>query len=404
MNCDNIKSRLQRFEPIFLSNEEQGTLRVLEKSARMVCDVALNDSTNEEQIIGEIELLLSNLCDQNSSRQSPIRFSIHLVYEAVGLEWATRALAALVKFLETNVSVQVTIYSNQSVFDYAPILSLAKSLRETFSKEVGIQLVAPFGEYREAEMVALFNLGVRIKYASGWIQGCSADQIPPIDADVLRSLSEFGFRVPIEWYVHQNNVQAFEATIQNLLITNFSAGFSLPLVSQNPYYRFEPRFPNLPDALTYCQLLLRTYKEYPYYDDVFYPLNLLALLVKEGGYISRLNIPAAINIILDEQGWIGIFRQSPALKYPWTNISEVAAASLDELQNQFLELVSYAWQWERVPYCRKCCWRHTCGGLDPNADNNVSRDKLDTMCGYRKLFLEHFARIRAPDCLLGRRE
>src|SRR5665213_2254809 len=366
MHYENFKSRLQRFEPIFLSNGEQGVFRVLEKSARAVCDVALNGSAHEEQI-SEVESFLLNAGDPNSNRQSAIKLSIHVVHEAVGLEGAARALAALVKFLETNASARITIHSNQSVFDYAPILSLAKSLRENFNlqKEVGIQLVAPFGEYREAEMESLFNLGVRLKYVSGWIQGCSVDQIPAIDTGVLRNLSEFGFRVPIEWYVHENNIQIFETKIQNLLIANFSAGFSLPLISQNPYYRFEPDFPNLPDALAYCQLLLQTYKEYPYYDDVFHPLNVLALLVKEGGWVPRLNIPAAINFILDETGHIGVFRQSPALNHRWSSISEMAATPLDELRNRFLQFASDAWKWENVPYCRECCWRHICGGLDP---------------------------------------
>jgi hypothetical protein len=263
-----------------------------------------------------------------------------------------------------------------------------------------LTLVAPFGEYREAEMEALFNLGVRLKYTSGWIQGCSANQIPAIDADVLRNLSEFGFRVPIDWYVHENNIQTFEAKIQNLLIANFSAGFSLPLVSQNPYYRFEPGFPNLPDALAYCQLLMQTYKEYPYYDDVFYPLNVLAMLVKEGGWIPRLNIPTAINFILDEKGHIGIFRQSPALSHSWSNISEMAATPLDELRNRFLQFSNDAWKWENIPFCRECCWRHVCGGLDLNSVG-LSHGKLDAMCGYRKLFLEHFATLRAPDYVVG---
>jgi hypothetical protein len=403
MNCESFKSRLQRLDPIFLSNAEQGALRVLEKTARAVCEVALNDSAYEEQVISEVESFLSNSCDSNSSRQSSIKLSIHLVHEAVGLEGTAHALAALVKFLETNVSARIIIRSNQSVFDYMPILSLAKSLREDFKlgKEVGIQLSAPFGEYREVEMETLFNLGVRLKYASGWIQDCPTDQIPAINVGVLRSLSEFGFRVPVEWYVHENNIQGFETTIQNLLIANFSAGFSLPLVSKNPYHRFESGFPNLPDALAYCQLLMRTYKQYPYYDDVFYPLNILALLVKEGGWIPRLNIPAAINFILDEKGHIGIFRQSPALNRHWSSISEIAATPLDGLRNRFLQCASEVWKWENVPYCRECCWRHICGGLDPNSNGALSRDKLDTMCGYRKLFLEHFANLRASDYVVG---
>jgi len=347
--------------------------------------------------------LLSNADVSNASQQSPIKLHIHLVHEAAQLDDVAPALASLVKFLQTNVNARIIIYASQPLVDYAPVLSLTKSLRENLNlpKEVGIRLVAPFGEYRETEMEAFFNLGVRLKYASGWVNGGSKDQIAAVDAGVLRKLSEFGFRVPIEWYVHENSMQLFEAQIQNLLITNFSAGFSLPLVSQNPYYRFEPDFPNLPEAVAYCQFLARNYKEYPHFDDVFYPLNILALLIKQGGWSSILNLPSVLNFSLDERGQISVFRQSPTLGHRWASISEVLATSLEELRDQYLQFASVAWKWREIPYCEPCCWRHVCGGLDPKSHNGLSRDKLDTMCGYRKLFLEHFANLRVPDYLVG---
>ena len=81
------------------------------------------------------------------------------------------------------------------------------------------------------------------------------------------------------------------AQIDNLLAVNLSSGLSLPLVSQNPYYQWGPGFPELPEALEYCRLLTRTYKKYPYYDDVFAPLDMLVSLITEGG-VSKSTEPS----------------------------------------------------------------------------------------------------------------
>jgi hypothetical protein len=399
MNFEELKPRLRRFEPLFLSAGEEGALRILEKSARVVCDVLPNGSADEEQIIKQVDSFLSKTWD--SDRQPPIWLSIHLFHEAIALDGVCRALVALAEFLGPITKTKIIIHLDQTSADWSAIQSLAKSLRETLSRSreiVGIELIAPFGEFHAAEMEALFDLGVRIRFAAGWTKGCPSDQPLLVNAGVLRGFSELGFRTPIEWYVHADNIQTFEEQIPNLLLENYSSGFSLPLVSQNPYYQFGPGFPALPDALDYCQLLARTYKRYPYYDDVFLPLIDLALLIREGGWHSKLNISTAVNFFLDAEGRVGLYRQSPALALAWTTVSEVAATSLDVLRNRFLEFTGKAWQWEKVPYCRECGWRYACGGLDAAA---LSRKDLDTMCGHRKLFLEHFATLRAPDCVIG---
>ena len=401
MNIETLKSRLQKFEPIILPAGQQGTLRVLEKTARVACDIIPGDQTDEEQIISEIDSFLSK--SRDSDQQQLIRLSIHLLREAIALDGVCRALATLAEFLGTAAKTKIVIHLNQPSADWSAIQSLAKSLRENpgRSKDAYVELIAPFGEFREAEMEALFDLGVRIRFAAGWIKGCPLDQVPPINLKVLRSLSELGFRTPIEWYVHAGNIEAFEEQIPNLLVDNFSSGFSLPLISRNPYYKFGPGFPSLPDAVKYCQLLTRSYKQYPYYDDIFSPLTDLALLVGKGGWHSKLNIPASVNFILDAEGHVSLYKQSPALALVWTTVSEVIATPLDTLRDRFLRFAGDAWQWEKVPYCRTCDWRYVCGGLDASANNCLASEDLDTMCGHRKLFLEHFATLRVPDHVIG---
>ena len=114
-----------------------------------------------------------------------------------------------------------------------------------------------------------------------------------------------------------------------------------------------------------------------------------------------MNIPASVNFILDAEGHVSLYKQSPALALVWTTVSEVIATPLDTLRDRFLRFAGDAWQWEKVPYCRTCDWRYVCGGLDASANNCLASEDLDTMCGHRKLFLEHFATLRVPDHVIG---
>jgi hypothetical protein len=395
-DLEGFRHRLRHLEPILLPGEKEGVLRVLDRSGLAAFDVAFDGSGVEEVEIHKIESVLSEARGLRFDEGPPARVTIHLVHEAIELQHAASGVAALSEFLGPNVFTTIIIHTNQSVFDYSPVCCFVKALRVNFNvaERVGIQLVAPFGEYREAEMQMLFDLGVRIRYAAGWI---SPEQIAIIDPNVLRGLSEFGFRVPILWYVHENNIESFESSIQNLLITNFSSGFSLPLICQNPYYQFEPGFPNLPDAVSYCELLTRMYQNYPHFDDIFQPLSFIALLARNGGWISQFNIPSLLHLIVDKNGELGLFRHSPALAERWCAISDVQQGPPAQLREQFLHFAASSWNWEKNVYCRECHWRHVCGGLDPESNFKLDRDKLDTLCGYRKLFFEHFANLRAPN-------
>jgi hypothetical protein len=402
MNLKSLKSRLHPFEPILLSDNQTGTLRILEKSSRVVCDVTFNPSNNNEQIISEIESVLTKSCDPNSEVESRTKIAIHLTGESIGTDNLSDALLALIEFLGPNTNPQIKIHLDRPIADWAAISSLARSVRERFSRprSLAFDLAAPFGDMDEADMEQLFQSGVRIRYTAGWINGQAAEKVPEIDMVALRKLSEFGFRVPIEWYVHRDNLSSFGSHSENLLIANYSAGFSLPLISQNPYYRFAPGFPALPDATAYCELLAGNYTKHPHFDDTFYPLNILAMFIKEGGWNYKLNIPIAINFQIDEKGRVGIFRQAPALAEDWMGISEIASTPREELRANLLAFSTRTPRWENVPYCSECRWRYTCGGLDSSINSEVRPEDLDTMCNYRKLFLEHFATVRLPDSVL----
>jgi hypothetical protein len=398
LNAESLKARLKAFKPIYIENRP-GVLRILERSTRDVFDVLLDDPVADQ---GQIEAQIESLISQSpaSEKQPRIRLSIHVRLEEVS-EITPRAIVALADLAGSSADVRIILYLNCPTFDWAALKAMVMFLRQHLrrSNEIGIRLVAPFGEFHE-EMPALFYLGLRVRFMAGWIPECEPGEIPPINLEALQKFTEFGFRTIIEWYVHQNNIQQIEELLPNLLVATTYSGCSLPLVCQSPYYRFDKGFPALPNAMDYCRLLSRVYKNQPHYDDVFWPLASIMMLIQEGGWNAKQNLPSEINLIFDEKGRIGVFRQAPALAHPWIKVSEAAQMSSPELDESFLRFAKDAFQPDAIPYCRECSWRYTCGGLDNSVPHLASAD-LDTMCGHRKLFLRHFATVRAADVVFG---
>jgi hypothetical protein len=397
MDFPTLRERLTQFDPIFLPDIQERKLRIVEKTGRWAGDVLSADLMNQEKVASQI----LDICDKNEAgRPISFDFFIHLKYESVLIRDIDRCLVALVALFQSyKANIRIIIHSKYSEGSWHGVQTLIKSFYSAMNQTngAGFRLVAPFGEFNESEMATLFDLGVRIRFAAGWGIGGPSDGVYPINANALRAFSEFGFQAVINWYTHDGNLLAFEEQIENLMAANCNSGFSLPLVSQNPYYRFEPNFPSLPDMLEYCDLLARMYKQYPYYDDTFSPLSDLAVLVKNGGWNTKLSVPRTINMMIDEDGGATVYRQSPAMAIHWSTLDNILKTPLANLKEGFFEFINNIWQWENVPYCKECRWRYICGGLDPLKDHNPQSKDLDAMCGHRKLFLEHFMIMRAPD-------
>src|SRR2546423_2306226 len=206
MDLKTLKGRLNELEPIYVSTGRPAVLRILEKSARCACDVFLDNSAGEEERIAtELHSLLSS--SLNSETQPTVRLAIHLPLESVIPTDAGRALIILSDLLGASAAVRIILHVRSWNFDWPALRGLIEFLRNhlTRSNDVPIRLVAPFREFNE-ELPTMFNLGVRIRFAAGWLPDSPPGDIPAIDLEVLRKFTEFGFRTIIEWYAHEGNL------------------------------------------------------------------------------------------------------------------------------------------------------------------------------------------------------
>lgn len=400
MKIDLLASRLEESDYILIHSKKSGQLRVLEKSGRIACDIAAECALDEDDVQSQIGALVSKALD--SGQEPHVRLVIQLVHQATERDGICKAVSNLCNMLGPEFQPIIQLHFDSDVENWGNIKKMIKKLRESSARpnETHIELLAPLATYPQEQAEALFELGLRLRFVSGWTRSCPSNPPLAIQIKAMRQFSEIGFRIPVEWYVHAGNMADFEEQIPELLANNYCSGFSLPLVSENPYYQFKMDSPEMPEAMEYCQFLVRNYRLYPFYDDVFSPLNILALRIRDGGWNSKLGLPAELRTLIDEQGVIGLHHQCGALARQWATAADVAATPLDVLERQFRQFASNAWQWEKNPFCAGCSWRHVCGGIDA-MDGESSKKDLATRCAHRKLFLEHFSELRAPAQVFG---
>ena len=400
ISLDSLQSRLQHLEPVVLTGPDD-SLRVLERTGRVVCEVPVGYRSGEDSVAAEIANALSGPAE--GRREPPLRLRVNVLFEALTENGVCRDLAVLVESLKASASVQIVVHFAAPPAKWDSVLAALKLLRESLRLPNGeaIQVIGPFAAAGEPEMESLYGLGVAITFAAGWVSGGNYDQCGDLDTDALRAFSRFGFRTPIVWYVHEHNISRIEEQLPETLARNYYSGFALPLVSCSPFYRFGEGYPSLPNAVEYCRFLARCYTQYPYYDDVLSPLNDLAMLIRYGGWHSQFNVPATMQILVGADGRVGLYSQTPALAIPWTNLSEVVNSPSESLCDDFLHIAAEAWQLQKNVHCRDCQWRYICGGVDtPSESGRGTMTVMDAMCEYRRLFLEHFALLRTPDVVL----
>src|SRR5262249_53586231 len=154
----------------------------------------LDDSGGDgEQIASQIRSLLSS--SPNAEKQPTVRLAIHFPLESLPPMDAARALVNLADLVGPAAAVRIIFHSRSGNIDWPTFHRLVEFLRSHLTRfnDIPTRLVSPFREFHE-ELCPLFNLGIRIRFAAGWLPECQSEEIPAIDLEVLRKLTEFGFR------------------------------------------------------------------------------------------------------------------------------------------------------------------------------------------------------------------
>ncbi len=129
-------------------------------------------------------------------------------------------------------------------------------------------LCGPFAKVSDADKEFLFGQGFRLYYEH--VLDFNSTTFSQKERDYIADLSEFGFRLPILWYVDENNIDLIRCVVDEAMEINYNAGFALPLISDSLFPSTVPP----PSVEKYLLLLVYAYEKYPFYDEVLIPVNL----------------------------------------------------------------------------------------------------------------------------------
>ncbi len=310
-------------------------------------------------------------------------------------------LPRLLDLLCSAASCELVLQFSRQPAQWIPSLRwLHKTLTDTQSLSGHVTLRGPFDLLDDTAKEGLYGMEVRVEFAIGWWQGCERREASAIRAEALRDLARFGLRVPLVCYVHADNIGLCSALLEEGLLCNEHSGFALPLVFCHPHYSFGGEDPALPDPDTYISLLSQCFREYPYYDDVFFPVNELASLVGRGGWIPNWDVPAAVNLLVSPTAGVGMFRLVPAFARSWIGWDSLAKVEGGSLAASLLDHHRQTFRWESNPFCRACPWRYVCGGADGwDGLSDSVPTALRLACEHRKQYLREKVKLLLPDAL-----
>lgn len=241
---------------------------------------------------------------------------------------------------------------------------------------------------------------IQLEFAAGWWRDCPPTEYARLKCEVVREISEFGYRLPVLWYVHEQNVNHIPELISESLQANYDSGFKLSMVSSNPYYNFDPLDPPVPISDAYCDLLIQCFENYRQYDGILEPYAELLEVVLRGGWHSSLNTPPMINLLLRPNVPIGLHLHIPHRAVSWLELSEIKDMSCDAILNNLVKHYQTMFDLRENTFCQRCSWRYVCGGIDANTDQSLLVEKARTaICDHRLFLLQFLTYLRINNSL-----
>ena len=247
------------------------------------------------------------------------------------------------------------------------VSALAKPMQ---TRMLNISLSGAFSKSPQEEMEFLFTHNFNLRHVGQSIQNVAKDQ------DVLFHFADFGFRIPIIWYIDSSNIEHIgKRVIEDCLYYNYNSGFGLPSIQTSPFFSPD-NLCGLPPYSDYVGLLADVYKNYPYYDDVLLPVNHIANLCTNNGYSRYHNCTRNISLLVDSSQGLSLFGHSPFLATRWLSWESFGALAKGDMFLRLIQDYSHYQDNCRAEKCNECKWKHVCGGefagneynIDPSID------------------------------------
>jgi hypothetical protein len=292
------------------------------------------------------------------------------------------------------------------IYHPSPLLREAEDLAEWVgslraSQQVSLSLpwylVGPCPQLNERELQSVYHCGLRLRATYGWRPGYSINEYTTCDYTHLRTLANFGLVVPTIWNIHVENMESIWGLIDRSQQANYSGGFSVQPVFQDPYFDLGHDSPSPPSPDAFVEFLGEVYIRYPENDNTMHLLRDVAILCARGGWNSRLQGPSQVRLLFHPDGVVTTYRHIPQLGVPLVTADGINSVTSIPACRYILDGL-----WRKQPlydtdYCSDCLWLKVCGGIDRVhiQEPSTARNYQNVVCAYRQVFLELFTELRS---------
>lgn len=341
----------QRLPAISLEGE-LGDWLIADKFGRKFCRIPdVLDTVTQERVERFVH-------EANALPRAPqLRITLNITDVALRDHQGRSTALVLTRDLLSLGLFHVRIHLTNSIDSYVPDL-LAFLLALTDIKADGrrrtVSIESPSLLASEETRHSLFARGIRLMAVVSDEHIVNPNGIPGLD-----DAAQYGFVVPIKWYVTKSNISEIHDAIPNGLHANYNGGFSVAPLLTSPYCTVNEAKSAAPSADEYVALLTRLYQEFEQYDWSFSPVRELAELVLHGGWNVIRGVPTEVNLLVSDA--LYAFRHVPALALKVATFGEVEAMQPQERMDRLLGF--YRSQFDAVTNerCQACSWRFLCG-------------------------------------------
>ncbi len=391
---------LQIPSPHIISGPWGGRTFLLDRYGRQLDEVSGTSAINGS--------LLANGIDESNNRKCVPKESLEIFvdYNELADSSKSLAIAKVVASFASAIQVRCRVVVADGPECWSAFMAFRDHLVSQLAPAGLTAGLVCHGRLRAADeerMSDLFRTGVRLEFAAGYWPGCSVSETCELPEKDVAAYSEFGFAVPVIWYLHQHNIGAADNLMCASLRANHSAGCGIRPVFSHPLFTFDAaEIYRSPTPSEYLDASVRAYEAHSASDHVFHTGVELANALRFGGWNSATGTPAILRLLVINGG-IRIFREIPAMSMLWKDQVDASLADGNALESL------KRWHYEKMDmsdghYCSSCQWRMVCGGIDDRIAKEIESVVSawqDTACAYRMTFLDYFAGIRGssrPKC------
>jgi len=282
--------------------------------------------------------------------------------------------------------MQIIIDFGPGLFPWEKAVDVIQALRGVDVPKIPKQVIidGSFSCPSEATMDFLVQQDVILRYVLGAALGYSGN-LGKQEKEVLRTTSNYGLRVPVLFYWAGEDLLIVREILDEALSLNRASGISILPAFLSPHCDPEDLDGRI-KAGGFDSVISYFYSDSSLSEFLDEPLVDIEERLSDSDRMNRLCV------VIDSRGQIKPFRTFPFAIQRNDDVTYDSKKSL--------ELLSHP---ARVPMwsrCKRCVWKHVCGGIDTfsGIHRRYQKGLFDIWCQYRQTYLRRIIR----ECLVIR--